>query len=70
MTGSLIVALLGTIHLGIMAVEMALWQTPRAMKAFGTTPEFAAEFAAASKVMAANQGVYNGFLAAGLFWSL
>ena len=53
-----------------MTVEMALWQTPRAMKAFGTTPEFAAEFAAASKVMAANQGLYNGFLAAGLFWSL
>ena len=49
-----------------MTVEMALWQTPRAMKAFGTTPEFAA----ASKVMAANQGLYNGFLAAGLFWSL
>jgi putative membrane protein len=45
---------------------MFLWDTPRGRKAFGLTPEFAA----ASKVLAANQGLYNGFLAAGLFWGL
>jgi putative membrane protein len=43
-----------------------LWQTPRGRAAFGTT----AEFAAATRVLAGNQGLYNGFLAAGLFWSL
>lgn len=43
-----------------------LWDTPRGRKAFGLTPEFAS----ASKVLAANQGLYNGFLAAGLFWGL
>ncbi|MEU8891460.1 DUF1304 domain-containing protein, partial [Streptomyces sp. NPDC048442] len=40
---------------------MFLWQTPRARAAFGTTEEFAA----ATKSLAANQGLYNGFLAAG-----
>jgi putative membrane protein len=45
---------------------MFLWTTPRAMKAFGTTPELAAQ----TRVMAGNQGLYNGFLAAGLFWGL
>ncbi|AFD26068.1 Putative transmembrane protein [Deinococcus gobiensis I-0] len=45
---------------------MFLWTTPRAMKAFGTTPEFAQ----ATRALAANQGLYNGFLAAGLLWGL
>jgi putative membrane protein len=45
---------------------MALWETPRARKAFGTT----VEFARANRVLAANQGLYNGFLAAGLLWAL
>ncbi|KAI7282666.1 hypothetical protein KC345_g3366 [Hortaea werneckii] len=45
---------------------MFLWTTPRAQKSFGTTRQFAQE----SKSLAANQGLYNGFLAAGLFWSL
>ncbi len=66
MIAAAIIALIGALHLYIMVLEMALWQTPRAMKAFGTTPEFAL----ATKVMAANQGLYNGLLAAGLFWSL
>jgi len=43
---------------------MFLWTTPRGMRVFGTTPEYAA----ASKTLAANQGLYNGFLAAGLIW--
>lgn len=45
---------------------MFLWSTPKGQKAFGLTPEFAA----ASKVLAANQGLYNGFLAAGLIWGI
>ena len=53
------------IHLYILVLEMFLWDTPRGRRAFGTTPEFAA----ASKVLAANQGLYNGFLAAGLAWA-
>lgn len=45
-------------------LEMFLWTTPRGRRAFGITPEFAQ----ATKVLAANQGLYNGFLAAGLAW--
>ena len=45
---------------------MLLWQTPFGLKTFGTTPEVAAS----SAVLAANQGRYNGFLAAGLLWGL
>jgi hypothetical protein len=47
-------------------LEMFLWTTARGRAAFGTTPEFAEQ----TKVLAANQGLYNGFLAAGLAWSL
>lgn len=66
MIASTLIALIGALHTYILVLEMFLWTTPRVRKAFGTTPEFAA----ASKVLAANQGLYNGFLAAGLFWSL
>lgn len=59
-----VVALVGLLHLYILVLEMFLWQTERGMKTFGTTPEFAA----ASATLAANQGLYNGFLAAGLLW--
>jgi putative membrane protein len=59
----LIVALL---HLYFLALEMFLWDKPRGLRTFGLTPEFAA----ASKSLAANQGLYNGFLAAGLIWGL
>jgi putative membrane protein len=51
-------------HVYFMVLEMFLWTTPRGMKVFGTTRDFAE----ASKALAANQGLYNGFLAAGLFW--
>ena len=61
-----LVALIGALHVYIPVLEMVLWQTPRARAAFGTMPEFAAS----TKVLAANKGLYNGFLAAGLFWSL
>jgi putative membrane protein len=61
-----LVGLVGLIHIYILVLEMFLWQSPRARAAFGTTPEFAAETAA----LAANQGLYNGFLAAGLIYGL
>jgi putative membrane protein len=61
-----LVALVALEHVYILYLEMFLWTTPTGMKSFGTTPEFAQ----ATKVLAANQGLYNGFLAAGLFWSL
>ena len=54
------------IHAYIVVLEMFLWETERGRKAFGTTPEFAK----ASKVLAANQGLYNGFLVAGLVWGI
>lgn len=56
--------LIGALHLYILVLEMFLWNTPTGRKVFGLTPEFAQ----ASKVLAANQGLYNGFLAAGLLW--
>jgi putative membrane protein len=56
---------IAVLHGYIMVLEMFLWTTPRARGAFGTT----AEFANATKTLAANQGLYNGFLAAGLFWA-
>ncbi|WP_433546317.1 DUF1304 domain-containing protein [Streptomyces sp. CA-294286] len=55
---------LAALHAYILVLEMFLWQSPRARAAFGTTEEFAA----ATRSMAANQGLYNGFLAAGLAW--
>ena len=60
------VALIALLHVYILVLEMFLWTTPRGRRAFGTTPEFAEQ----SKVLAANQGLYNGFLAAGLVWGL
>jgi len=60
------VGLVAVIHVYILVLEMFLWQTPRARAAFGTTKEFAAE----SATLAANQGLYNGFLAAGLIFGL
>ena len=60
------IAAIAALHIYILALEMFLWETPRGLKAFGLTPEFAR----ASKVLAANQGLYNGFLAAGLIWGL
>jgi putative membrane protein len=61
-----LVGLIAVLHLYILVLEMFLWQAPRTRAVFGTS----AEFAAATKVLAANQGLYNGFLAAGLIWAL
>ncbi|MBY0518102.1 MAG: DUF1304 domain-containing protein [Bacteriovoracaceae bacterium] len=53
-------------HIGFLVLEMFLWTHPYGLKIFRQTLEQAEQ----SKVLAANQGLYNGFLAAGLFWSL
>jgi putative membrane protein len=53
-------------HIYFLYLEMFAWTQPRTRKAFGTT----AEFAEATKSLAANQGLYNGFLAAGLIWAM
>jgi len=66
MAANIVVALVALIHVYILVLEMFLWDKPAGLKAFGQTPAAAA----ASKVLAANQGLYNGFLAAGLFWGL
>lgn len=52
-------------HLGFLALEMFFWTKPLGMRVFGLSPEVAHS----SAVLAANQGLYNGFLAAGLLWS-
>lgn len=66
MIGSILAGVVALIHLYILVLEMVLWDKPQGMKAFGTTPAFAAQ----TKVLAANQGLYNGFLAAGLIWGI
>jgi putative membrane protein len=66
MIANVLVGLVAAIHVYILVVEMFLWDRPYGRRVFGQT----AEFATASKVLAANQGLYNGFLAAGLIWGL
>jgi putative membrane protein len=62
----IVVGLVALIHVYILVLEMFLWDKPAGLRAFGQTKEAAA----ASRVLAANQGLYNGFLAAGLLWGL
>jgi putative membrane protein len=61
-----LVGVVAAIHAYIVVLEMLLWQKPIGRRVFGTTAEQAAQTA----TLAANQGLYNGFLAAGLIWSL
>ncbi|MEO8903252.1 MAG: DUF1304 domain-containing protein [Polyangiaceae bacterium] len=61
-----VVLLVALLHVYILVLEMFLWDKPAGLRAFGLTPEFAR----ASKALAGNQGLYNGFLAAGLAWGL
>jgi putative membrane protein len=63
---SILVGLVALEHVYILYLEMFAWTTARVRRTFGTSEEFAQ----ASRALAANQGLYNGFLAAGLFWSL
>jgi len=61
-----LIALVATLHVGFLVLEMFLWDHPTGRKIFRMTPEVSA----ASKALAANQGLYNGFLAVGLAWAL
>ena len=66
MLGTILIALIAILHVYILVLEMFLWDKPYGLKAFGNT----LEKAQLTKVLAQNQVLYNGFLAAGLFWSL
>ena len=63
---NILIALVALLHAYFLVLEMFLWTRPYGMRTFKLTPEFAA----ASKGLAANQGLYNGFLVAGLVWGL
>lgn len=61
-----VIALVAALHAYFLILEMFLWDSPYGRKVFHLT----SEFASASKALAANQGLYNGFLSAGLVWGL
>lgn len=63
---NVVVGIVAVIHVYILVLEMFLWERPLGLKAFNMDENFAA----ATRILAANQGLYNGFLAAGLFWSM
>jgi putative membrane protein len=63
---NVLVALVAVLHVYFLVLEMFLWTKPLGLKTFHNTPEKAQD----SAVLAANQGLYNGFLAAGLIWGL
>jgi putative membrane protein len=62
----ILIALVALLHVYFLVLEMFLWDKPAGLRAFRQTPERARD----SKTLAANQGLYNGFLAAGLVWGL
>src|SRR5262245_7008740 len=66
LTADILVGLVALLHVYFLVLEMFLWDKPKGMKTFGLTPEKAA----ITKSLAMNQGLYNGFLAAGLAWGL
>jgi putative membrane protein len=66
LVANILVLIVAVLHIGFLALEMFFWDHPIGRKRFGMTPEFAKE----SATLAANQGLYNGFLAAGLIWGL
>lgn len=66
MLATLLVALVAIIHLAILVLEMFLWEAPAGRRAFNLSADFARQ----TRVLAANQGLYNGFLAAGTAWGL
>ncbi len=63
---NIVIGIIAALHIGILILEMFFWDKPAGLRVFGLTQEFAT----ASRVLAANQGLYNGFLAAGLIWGL
>lgn len=66
MAANIAIGIVALLHAYFLVLEMFLWDRPFGRRIFRTTPEFAA----ASKALAANQGLYNGFLVAGLVWGL
>jgi len=66
LAADIVVGLVAVLHIYFLVLEMFLWDKPAGLRAFGQK----LETARASKVLAANQGLYNGFLAAGLLWGL
>ncbi len=66
LVAGILVGIVAALHLGFLVLEMFYWDKPLGQRTFHTTPEFSK----ASAVLAANQGLYNGFLAAGLAWGL
>jgi putative membrane protein len=66
LAANVVVALVALLHAYFLVLEMFLWDQPAGLRAFNLTPEKAEM----TKVMAANQGLYNGFLSAGLLWGL
>jgi len=66
LVANVLVVLVAVLHLGFLTLEMFLWDHPYGRKTFKMTPEYSK----ASATLAANQGLYNGFLAAGLLWGL
>ena len=63
---NIIIGIVALLHGYFLILEMFLWEKPAGRKSFRTTAEFAAQ----SKTLAANQGLYNGFLSAGLIWGI
>ncbi len=63
---NVLVAVVALLHLGFLYLEMFLWDKPRGLRTFNMTAEVAKQ----SKTVAMNQGLYNGFLAAGLIWGI
>lgn len=66
MLANILTGLVALIHVYVVVLEMLLWDTPYGRRAFGTSEDFAHS----TRVLAANQGLYNGFLAAGLIWGI
>ena len=66
MVANSVIAAIALLHLWFLILEMFLWTKPAGRRAFGLNPEFARQ----TKALAANQGLYNGFLASGLLWGL
>lgn len=66
MIGNILIGFIAVLHIYFLVLEMFLWDKPMGMKAFGNS----LEKAKLTKVLAQNQGLYNGFLAAGSIWSL
>ncbi len=66
LTAQILTALVALLQLWFLVLEMFLWTTPKGRRTFRLAPEFAQQ----TRALAANQGLYNGFLAAGLAWGL